>query len=115
MPATPEHKGDMHLLARQRVREGRPVWADKIELKDLVPLGDDYSEDYDFVTFRDAIVARLRGSKWYARKATGDEEDSDFAYLIEELAETDTRDYFDTVMDAVYDEADYDRVWLNTF
>ena len=32
-----------------------------------------------------------------------------------ELAEAENADRFDGVWEAIYDEADYDRVWIDTF
>lgn len=54
---------------------------------------------------RDATVAALHASGWAG-------ESDAVGMLIEELEDTDTEDYFDLVWDAIYDEADYDRVWL---
>lgn len=56
---------------------------------------------------RDATVAALRASGWIDENGT-----LDFALLVDELAETDTEHYFNLVWNAIYDEADYDRVWI---
>lgn len=61
-----------------------------------------------FEEHRDATVKALNGSGWLeiAYDPEGLEN------LIDELSETDDADYFDAVWNAIYDEADYDRVWL---
>lgn len=43
------------------------------------------------------------------------DEDDDLHMTIEELADTDTVEYFDLVFDAIYDAADIDRAWIKTF
>lgn len=54
---------------------------------------------------RDATVAALQASGWV-------EKNDNLDMLVDELSDTDNEDYFDLVWYAIYDEADYDRVWL---
>ena len=81
-----------------------PVWHEKIMLGDLF-----HNEDMSFEQRRDEIVRRLRASRWH------DGEDYEVESIIEELAETEDEDAFDAVWDLVYDFADEDRVWIDTF
>jgi hypothetical protein len=59
---------------------------------------------------RDAIVAHLRGTSWFKSK----DEYDDLPQIVEELSEVENVTDFDVVWSAIYDEADYDRVWIET-
>jgi hypothetical protein len=103
MPSTPNHKVAMHQLATTRRAAGQPVWNRKINLADVF-----HNEDMTFEQRRDAIAARLRGSKWYS----GSDEDAEIRILVDDLGDAVDTDQFDAVWDAIYDETDYDRVWI---
>lgn len=105
MPDTAEHRAEMHQLATERRTAGKPVWDRKIRLADVF-----HNEDMTFEQRRDAIVARLRGSNWLKGRDEGDT----LVMLVEELADARDADEFDGPWDAIYDEADYDRVWIET-
>lgn len=81
-----------------------PRWTYTIRLKDVF-----HNDAMTFEQRRDAIVARLRNSQWYA------EIDSVLRDHVDELAETTDTDGFDYVWNKIYDEADADRAWIETF
>ena len=90
-----------HEATAERRRQGRPVWDKTLQL------GDVFHADLPFEQIRDTIVTRIRESGW-------PEDNYDVADLIDELAETADGGEFDPVWNAVYDEADRDRVWIET-
>lgn len=106
MPDSVEHRVDMHRLARQRRAEGKPIWDRKISLADVF-----HNDELAFDRRRDAIVARLRASAWLKER----DESDHLVLLVEELSEVEDADAFNEVWSDVYDEADYDRVWIETF
>ena len=106
MPDTAEHRADMHRLATERRKAGKPIWAHKINLADVF-----HNEDMSFEAKRDAIVARIRASAWFK----GYDECGDLSQFVEELADTEDGDEFDGPWSEIYDIADYDRVWIATF
>ena len=61
-----------------------------------------------FPARRDAIVARLRDTTWLATNPA-------VAELVDELAHTRDEDEFDAVWDEIYDHADADRTWIDTW
>lgn len=61
----------------------------------------------EFRLFRDAVVERFRVSPWH-------DESRYLQELVEEWEDVDTLSYFNSVLSAVYDLADIDRVWLET-
>lgn len=101
-----EHIVATHRLAAERRAAGRPVWDYHINLSDVF-----HNEAMSFEERRDAIVARLRASRWF----TDAEEGGELHQYVEELADTVDGDDFDCPMDAIYDLADTDRVWIATF
>jgi hypothetical protein len=68
-----------------------------------------HNESMTFEERRDRIVARTRASAWYKSKDVGDE----LRVLVADLADALDQAQFDTVWDAIYDEADADRarIW----
>lgn len=102
MPRDIEHRVDMLHLAQDRRDAGRPIWDRTIQVGDL--FHNEGLEDHDR---RDQIVQRVRDSGWPALNETVQE-------LVDELAEVTSEDEFNAVWDLIYDEADYDRVWIET-
>jgi hypothetical protein len=80
-------------------------WAYTIRLADVF-----HNETMTFEQRRDAIVGRLRTSKWYQAAGV----DSDLHVLLEELGEVEDKAGFDELWSDVYDLADYDRTWIVT-
>jgi hypothetical protein len=106
MPDTPEHRADMHALARERRAQGLPEWEDG-----EVYLGDFWhNDDVPFEEKRDRFVQRVKDSGWLKR---GDQAD-ELECLLDEIGDTETVSDFDWVFSAIYNIADYDRVWFET-
>lgn len=74
-----------------------------------------HDEEKPYEERRDAIVGRLRESAWLDLRDPEGFERENLENLFDELSETADVDEFDSVWDAIYDEADYDRVWIATF
>lgn len=104
MPATPDHKVTVHRLTRERLNAGQPVWARRIDVSSA------FDTDRPFTEWRDGVVQLLRTSRWVKNA----EEYSDLIEAVEELADTADLDEFNQVWDAIYDLADYHRVWIVT-
>ncbi len=79
-----------------------PHWAKRIRLGDVF-----HNETLTFPQRRNRIVEKIRRSGWT-------DDNADVADLVDELAETDDVDWFDHVWAAIYDEANADRVWIDT-
>ena len=105
MPDTAEHRADMHRLATERRAAGLPIWDRKLRLADVF-----HNDDLTFEQKRDAIVARIRATRWF--KGYG--EYDDLPQFVEELADTQSPREFDGPWSCIYDIADYDRVWIET-
>lgn len=105
MPRTVEHRVEMARIARERTAAGKPVWDRKIRLGGVFR-----DETLTFEELRDTVVRALRTSSWFKRH----DEYDDLPQYTEELADTEDRAAFNDVLDAIYDLADYDRVWIET-
>ena len=109
-----DHKVLCHQLAADRIRSGRDPWAESINVADV------FHADKPFTDIRDAIVKRIKASKWYRdAEATGADSDDYYAAeellsLIDELADADDTSEFDEVWSCIYNRADIDRVWITT-
>ncbi len=109
MPRTVDHIVETHRVAQARRDVGQPIWAHRIDVSHVF-----HNEDMTFEQRRDAIVRILRASPWL-REDTGNLMHLwTLQELVDELAETRDGDEFDGPWDALYDEADYDRVWIRT-
>jgi hypothetical protein len=82
-------------------------WNYTLHLKDFF-----HDETLTFPEWRDRVVNRVRSTTWY--KATSTAGDPCLADIVGELADTQDRREFDQVFAAVYDQADYDRCWIET-
>jgi hypothetical protein len=102
MPRTIDGILASHRAAAERRAQGRPIWDRKIQLRDIF-----HNDELTFEQRRDAIVRRIESSGWPGRSET-------LAMLLEELADVVDAEEFDGVWDAIYDEADVDRVWIST-
>jgi hypothetical protein len=81
-----------------------PTWKYTLNLADIWR-----DESLTFEQLRDETIRRIMGSRFYT------DEDLELYEIVDELADTDTRDYFDQVWHAFYDWADAERVWVATF
>lgn len=103
MPRTVDHIVEIHQLARERVAAGKPVWAHKIDVSLYF-----HNDELSLEQKRDAIVTHIKASRWFK---TADE-DSELHSFVDELSDVDDVDWFNGMWDALYDLADYDRVWI---
>jgi len=85
-----------------------PVWHIRIDVSDVFR-----NETMTFEERRDAIVNRLRTSRWFGLRHDEDDREQ-LQLLLEELADVSDVDEFDGVWSWIYDEADADRVWIST-
>jgi hypothetical protein len=88
--------------------QNRPAWDERLDVSDVF-----HNDDLTLEAKRDAIVDRIKRTRWYRRS---DEYDT-LREIVEELSEVEDVEGFDCVWDALYDEADTGmwRVWVNTF
>ena len=102
MPRTVDHIVETHRIARERRANRQPIWKHTVNLADVF-----HNDELTFERSRDRIVGILRGHRWA-------KDNHLLVDLLEELADTTTVDEFNEVWDVIYDEADYDRVWIRT-
>jgi hypothetical protein len=106
MPASIEHRAHIHELVAERKAAGLPVWDFSLDLSDISKNDDLTPKERGL-----AIAEKVRASRWMTLNA-GDE--GEFAELIDELSDVDDDRHFDLCMDCLYDQADIDRVWIDT-
>lgn len=109
MPRTPDHLVAVHQLAAERRKAGKPVWAETVDLSHVF-----HDEALTFEQRRDAIVARLKASRWF-KNADPHRFDGVYEIINDHLAYAENQDEFNGWWDELYDHADYDRVWFKTF
>ncbi len=96
MPRTIESKLENHRISQARRAAGQPVWDYTVRLPRV-------SDEDDYATQRDALVAALRGSAWIKRWGS---DGGPLDQLVEELAGTVDVEEFAEVMDEICDYAD---------
>ena len=69
-----------------------------------------HRDDLSFEEKRDGIVAAIKASRWRRITPYPDYFDS----LVDEVAETPNITEFDLAFGELYDQADVDRVWIET-
>lgn len=107
MPRTVDHIVHTHQIARARVAQGLPAWERHIDLRGVF-----HNENMTFTQRRDAIVNRLKNTRWYQH---ADQAEFDGVYdVINELGHAETPEEFDGWWDELYDLADTDRVNIRT-
>lgn len=84
-------------------------WELTIRLGDLV--GQWKSGDLDIPELAEKVAERIKASRW--RSFTADPDELDTA--LEDLEKVGTRFDYERVFEAVYDLADLDRVWIETW
>jgi hypothetical protein len=104
MPNTPEHRAEVSALVRSRKEAGLPVWRYQVNIGDIWQ----HAETIDSSELGRRLAQRIRSSAWF--QAEGDGILGDF---VDELADVDDTDHFNAVWDAIYDEASFDRAWIN--
>lgn len=80
----------------------RNPWQKTIDLVDVWN-----STELSFAEKRDIVVERVRKSGW-------PNENSVLSGLLDQMTDLDDVQEFDFLWDQVYDEADWDRVWIST-
>lgn len=96
-----------HQLATERRRQGKPIWAGRLNVGDLF-----HNDDLTFIEKRDAIVARIKATRWY--KDADPHQWEGLHDVVENLATEESPDDFDYWWDQLYDIADVDRIWIET-
>jgi hypothetical protein len=104
MARTIDHIVETHKLAAERRTAGRPLWDEQIHIL--------RTEDMSFEEVRDNFAAALKRSRWFKRETAKDEERGYLWQMWDEIKDAEDADHFDQVLDAIYDEADYARVWI---
>lgn len=94
-----------HRAGRERRAAGQPAWEYRVHLGHVF-----HDEALTFEQRRDEIVRVLTRSRWVRDAGEG----SVLAQLVEELGDTPDPAEFDEVWDAIYDEANVDRAWIET-
>lgn len=105
MPRTVEHIVETHRLASERRAAGKPIWDYTIDLSSVF-----HSDDMSFEQKRDAIVRILRASRWIKDL----DEFDNAVQAVNELANAEDTEEFDSWFDELYDCADVDRAWIKT-
>jgi hypothetical protein len=112
---TVEHKVAMYTLAQERRAAGKPVWDRTVRgFRDVL-----YNNPEDTIAARDGLVGVIKSSGWY-RTA---EEYGELHTLIDELIDVgnpeidwdegyNAQRHLNAMLDAIYDLADQERVWL---
>ena len=89
-----------HQAASERRLAGRPVWDRKLSAVRV--------DGAPFKVNRDAFAAALENSAWLKQS----EDFGELWTLWDEIKDADDIEHFDSVLDAIYDLADEERVWL---
>jgi hypothetical protein len=101
------HRAAMHDLVSERTKEGKPVWDRRVNVRTITQ-----DDNRSVEEKAKAVAALVRESAWF-KEVMAEKSDPELLYVIEELEdEVQDAEHYDTVMHALYDEADYDRVWL---
>lgn len=103
MPRTVESIVQAHDTARARRAAGRPVWDYKLTV--AMP------RDASFEENRDRFASALHASRWF--KERGADYGDPLNGLWDEIKDAEDVQHFDSVLDAIYDEADIDRCWIS--
>lgn len=107
MPRTTESIVQAHRDATERRKAGKPIWDHDVQIKDLLDTDDLSPENVQKVGKQ--VADRLCNSPWLTAKPDGKEE---LTGIIEEFDDVEDEHHFGLVLDAMYDLADADRVWI---
>lgn len=105
MPKTIDSIVYSHMEAAKRRSEGLPIWDHKIRIKHLL-----HNKNSEPQEIGKAVATIIRSSTWWEKRGRDDDE---LRLLAEEIEEVDSVEAFDLVLDAIYDLADADRVWVS--
>lgn len=81
-------------------------WVETIYLSDIWK-----NERLTFEERRDRIVERIKASRWYRNR--DDAGFDDLGELIQDLSDAPDQTEFDEFWGVLYDQADYDRIWID--
>lgn len=105
MPRTIDTIMAAHHAATARRNAGKPIWAITVRFTGLF-----HNPELTFEQFRDAVVARIKASRW--DKIT--EDAHELERLIIDLGTAADVKEFDEYWDELYDLSGTDRVWIIT-
>lgn len=100
-----DYRADMYDIVAQRHEEGKPSWEQNVPIRDIL------HSDTTLPEKRDAVVEAVTQSQWYKKKIA-DNPYCELESIITELEDVEEVEHFDLCLGSLYDEADYDRVWL---
>lgn len=103
MPRTVESIVESRQAASALRAAGRPIWSRRIDVKSVWN-----DEDLEGPDKFKAVAAIVKASGW-------SQESEYVAEIVDNLADAEDDDEFNNWWDALYDEADRDRVWIGTF
>ena len=89
-----------HKAASKLRSEGKPIWAETITATRV--------DGGSFKRNRNAFATALKRSMWFKRA----EPDDELHQLWDEIKDADDADHFDICLDAIYDLADEDRIFI---
>ena len=110
MPNTPEHKVECFKAAVRLRRQGKPIWAETIDLSKFF-----HDESLPFKAIRDTTVQLIKASRWWQQRSKPVLDNQECLDCVEGLAQALDGDEFDMYWNEFYDLADRDRVWVKTF
>ena len=106
MPDTVENRVECFKAADELRKQGKPIWTYTLNFSDVF-----HNDNLEFEEKLERIVNIIKRSRWYLNQ----DGYSELHYLIDDLADSVDEDEFNEYWDNLYDLADYDRVWINTF
>lgn len=113
MPRTIEGILDSHHAATERRAAGKRIWDHKLRIKHL--LNQDSSPEAAQKT-GEAISKEIAASSWFKadEKENGERiGGGEVAQIADEIKDVEDRDHLNAVLDALYDLADADRVFIS--
>lgn len=104
-PGTAEHLVECYHLRKRRKDNGLSPW------KHVIKVGHVFHDpELTFEERRNVIVAIIKVSRWYA-----DDKNFELSDCVDELEQCRNIDEFDDAWGLLYDLADMDSVWIDTF
>lgn len=91
-----DFNGAWHAKADPEVYDSHGKWADP-----------------DMYVKRDGIVAVMRSIPWYTEDQDADEFEDELWWLVDEMSDVDSTDWFHSVWDSFYDYCDEHKIWVD--
>lgn len=95
-----DHRVAMSNLVADRKAAGKPVWDRRITV--------DLTGITTFKKRRNAWMNAVKATSWYREH----DEDTDLWQAVDEASDAENVEHFDMCLETIYDEADYDRVFI---